>query len=132
MFIWIIAGLPIAGAVLLIDFLIRRKKWSANTLAEKLSLIVNMISGIPYLFASALGMLLGISGSGAETVIGNVIYEVTLSLAGIYFIIATAAIVGSLILRKIGKIKASIWINVAALAYIVVVVVANYLAVELL
>ena len=95
MFIWIIAGLPIAGAVLLIDFLIRRKKWSANTLAEKLSLIVNMISGIPYLFASALGMLLGISGSGAETVIGNVIYEVTLSLAGIYFIIATAAIVGS-------------------------------------
>ena len=125
-------GLPVAGAVLLIDFLIRRKKWSANTLAEKLSLIVNMISGIPYLFASALGMLLGISGSGAETVIGNVIYEVTLSLAGIYFIIATAAIVGSLILRKIGKIKASIWINVAALAYIVVVVVANYLAVELL
>ena len=101
-------------------------------MAEKLSLIVNMISGIPYLFASALGMLLGISGSGAETAIGNVIYEVTLSLAGIYFIIATAAIVGSLILRKKGKIKASIWINVAALAYIVVVVVANYLAVELL
>lgn len=132
MHLWIIMGLPVAGAVLLIDFLIRRKKWSANTLAEKLSLIVNMISGIPYLFASALGMLLGISGSGAETVIGNVIYEVTLSLAGIYFIIATAAIVGSLILRKIGKIKASIWINVAALAYIVVVVVANYLAVELL
>ena len=132
MHLWIIMGLPVAGAVLLIDFLIRRKKWSANTLAEKLSLIVNMISGIPYLFASALGMLLGISGSGAETVIGNVIYEVTLSLAGIYFIIATAAIVGSLILRKKGKIKASIWINVAALAYIVVVVVANYLAVELL
>ena len=132
MHLWIIMGLPVAGAVLLIDFLIRRKKWSANTLAEKLSLIVNMISGIPYLFASALGMLLGISGSGAETAIGNVIYEVTLSLAGIYFIIATAAIVGSLILRKKGKIKASIWINVAALAYIVVVVVANYLAVELL
>ena len=121
MHLWIIMGLPVAGAVFLIDFLIRRKKWSNNTLAEKLSLIVNMISGIPYLFASAL-----------ETAIGNVIYEVTLSLAGIYFIIATAAIVGSLILRKKGKIKASIWINVAALAYIVVVVVANYLAVELL
>ena len=132
MHLWIIMGLPVAGAVFLIDFLIRRKKWSNNTLAEKLSLIVNMISGIPYLFASALGMLLGISGSGAETAIGNVIYEVTLSLAAIYFIIATAAIVGSVILRKKGKIKASIWINVAALAYIVVVVVANYLAVELL
>lgn len=90
-------------------------------------MIVNMISGIPYLFFSAFGMLMGIADSGAETAIGQVIYDVTLVLAGIYFIIAIAAIVATLILRKIGKIKASIWINVAALAYIVVVAFVNYL-----
>ena len=127
MHIWIIMGLPIAGAVLLIDYLLRRKKWKDNTREEKLSLIVNMISGIPYLFFSAFGMLMGIVGSGAETSIGQVIYDVTLVLAGIYFIIAIAAIIATLILRKMGKLKASVWINVAALAYIVVVAFVNYL-----
>ena len=127
MHIWIIMGLPIAGAVLLIDYLLRRKKWKENTREEKLSLIVNMISGIPYLFFSAFGMLMGIVGSGAETSIGQVIYDVTLVLAGIYFIIAIAAIIATLILRKMGKLKASVWINVAALAYIVVVAFVNYL-----
>ena len=125
--IWIIVGLPIAGVVFLIDYLLRRKKWNENTSEEQASLIVNMISGIPYLFFSAFGMLMGIAGSGAETAIGQVIYDVTLVLAGIYFIIAIAAIVATLILRKIGKIKASIWINVAALAYIVVVAFVKYL-----
>lgn len=127
MHIWIIMGLPIAGAVLLIDYLLRRKKWKDNTREEQLSLIVNMISGIPYLFFSAFGMLMGIVGSGAETSIGQVIYDVTLVLAGIYFIIAIAAIIATLILRKMGKLKASVWINVAALAYIVVVAFVNYL-----
>jgi hypothetical protein len=43
---------------------------------------------------------------------------------------AAAAVIGTTFLRKIGKIKASIWINAVALAlaYILLVAVVNYLA----
>ena len=130
--IWVIMGLPIAGIIFLLDYLLRRKKWSNNTKEEKLSLIVNMISVVPYMIFSAFGILMGITGNGTETALGNSIYEVTIVLAGIYFIVALAAIIGTLILRKIGKNKASIWLNVGALAYIVVVAFVNYFASELL
>ena len=126
MHIWIILGTPVAAIVLLIDFLLRRKKWSNNTRGEKVSLIVNMVSGIPYLILSAYGLLIGITGSSAETALGHAIYNVTLVLAAIYFLVAIAAVIATLILRKLGKIKASIWVNVIAIGYIVVVVLVNY------
>ena len=130
--IWFLVAMPIAAFVFLIDYLLRRKKWTDNTKGEKASLIINMVSVVPYMILSAFGMLMGITGNGSETPFGDLLYRVTLEMAGIYFIIAIAALIGTLILRKIGKIKASIWINVIAIAYIVVVSLVNDLAGSLL
>jgi cbb3-type cytochrome oxidase subunit 1 len=126
--IWLILGLPVAAVVFLLDYLLRRKKWDANTAGEKLSLIVNMVSVVPYMILSAFGVLMGIVGCSSETVLGNLIYDVTLVMGEVYFFVALAAVIGTLILRKIGKIKASIWINVISIAYIAVVAIVNNFA----
>lgn len=49
------------------------------------------------------------------------LYNVTLIMGASYFIVAIAAVIASFILRKIGKIKASIWINIISLLYIIAV-----------
>lgn len=130
--IWIIIGLPIAAAIFLIDYLLRRTKWKNNTTGEKISLLVNMVSVVPYMILSAFGILIGITGNGTETAFGNFLYHVTLYMAGFYFVIALATVVGTLILRKLKKTKASIWINVISIAYIIVVTTVNYLVGEFL
>ena len=130
--IWFIIATPIAGIIFLLDYLWRRKKWKDNTKSEKVSLIVHMFSVVPYLFFSAVGILMGITGNTTETQFGNWLYNLTLNMAGFYFIIAILALISTLILRKIGKTKASIWINVIAIAYIIVLILINYLAGELL
>ena len=132
MYPWIIILLVTAVVVFGLDYLFRRKKWKDNTTGEKISLIINMLSVAPYIFLSALGMLWGITGSGAETAFGKVLYDATLMLGGIYFIVAIAAVILSFVFRKIGKIKASIWINVISIAYIIVVTLVNFFASELL
>ena len=129
---WVIILLVMAVVVFGLDYLFRRKKWKDNTTVEKISLIINMLSVAPYIFLSVLGMLWGITGSGVETAFGKVLYDATLMLGGIYFIFAIAAVILSFIFRKIGKIKASIWTNVIALLYIIVVFVVNSLAGSLL
>lgn len=80
-----------------------------------------------YLFASGLGLLWGITGSGADTAFGQIVYDVTLVMLGFNWLIALIATIGSFILRKIGKIKASILINVIGLGYMVILFVINYL-----
>ena len=67
-----------------------------------------------------------------ETAFGEVLYDATLMMGGIYFVIAIAAVIASLILRKKEKIKASIWVNVIALAYIAVVLIVNSLVGKIL
>ena len=129
---WVSMLLIMAGVVFGLDYLLRRKKWKDNSKEEKISLLVNMFSCGPYAFLSALGMLWGIASGGAETAFGEILYDVTLTMAGIYFIIAGAAVILSFILRKIGKIKASIWVNIIALLYIVLVLTVNSIAGELL
>jgi hypothetical protein len=130
--IWIILGAPLVGLVFLLDYLIRRKKWSDSTKGERASLLLNAISVIPYMIASAFGLLMGVVGCGSETALGRVIYDVTLYMGALYVLVALGAVVASLLLRKFGKIKTSIFINVAAIAYIIIVAVVNYLAGELL
>ena len=127
---WILIGLPVAGIVFLLDYLLRRKKWNNNTDGEKLSLVVNMVSVVPYMILSAFGVLMGIVGCSSESVLGNLIYDVTLVMGAIYVFVALASVIGTLILRKIGKIKASIWINVISIAYIAVVAIVNSIASE--
>ena len=125
---WLVMTLIAAPVVYLIDYLLRRKNPKQNTKLENVSLVVNMFSIGPYLFLSALGLFWGITGSGAETAFGEALYNVTLVMAAIYFLIALAAAISSLVLRKKGKIKASIWVNVIAVAYIIIVLAINTLA----
>ena len=129
---WVIILFVMAGIVFGLDYLFRRKKWKDNSKGEKISLLVNMFSVGVYIFLSALGMLWGIASNSPETALGEVLYDATLMLGGIYFIVAIAAVILSFIFRKIGKTKASIWTNVIAFMYIAVVLAVNCLAGEIL
>ena len=129
---WIIITLVMAGIIFGIDFLLRKKKWKENSKNEKISLLVNMFSVGPYVFLSVLGALLRIVSYSPETSFGNILYNTTLVMAEFYFIVAIAAVIVSLLLCKKGKTKLSIWVNVSALTYIVIVLVVNSLAGKML
>ena len=124
---WLLIALVLAGIVFGIDYLLRKKKWENNTKEEKISLLVNMFSAGLYAFLSAVGLLWGIASNSPKTALGEVIYNATLMMGSIYFVIALVAVIVSLILRKYRKIKASIVVNAVALAYIVIVLFANYI-----
>ena len=129
---WIVVVLISAVVVSGIDFLLRRKKWKDQSKAEKVSLLLNVFSVGPYAFLSVLGLLWGITASSPDTAFGKVIYDITMVMAGTYFVVALAAVILSLIFRKKGKIKASIWVTVIAFAYIAVVFIVNSLVGNLL
>ena len=129
---WIIILLLAAGIVFGLDYLLRRKAWHNNSKEEKISLLVNMFSAGPYIFLSALGALWGIVPGSPETALGQVLYDVTLIMGGTYFIVAAVSVILSLVFRKKGILKTSIWINVIALAYIATVLAVNSLAGKLL
>ena len=129
---WVMILFVMAGIVFGLDYLIRRKKWKDNSKGEKISLLVNMFSVGVHIFLSVLGMLWGIVAYSPETAFGAALYDATLMLGGIYFIVAAAAVILSFIFRKTGKIKASIWVNVIAFAYIAVVLTVNSLAGKIL
>ena len=130
--IWIIILLLAAGIVFGLDYLLRRKAWKHNSKEEKISLLVNMFSVGPYLFLSAAGILWGIVPGSPETAWGQILYDATLIMGGTYFIVAAVSVILSLVFRKKGILKISIWINVITLAYIVTVLVVNSLAGKLL
>ena len=124
---WVLIMLVMAGIVYGIDYLLRRKKLKDNTKEERISLLINMFSVGVYAFLSALGLLWGIASGSPETAFGAVLYEVTLTMGSLFFIVALAAVILSLVFRKTGKIKASIWVNIIALLYIVAVLTVNSL-----
>ena len=130
--IWIIILFIAAGIVFGLDYLLRRKAWKDNSKKEKISLLVNMFSVGPYIFLSALGALWGIVPGTPETALGEVLYDATLMMGGIFYVIAAVAAILSLVFRKKGKIKSSIWINVIALVYIATVLAVNSLAGKIL
>ena len=132
MYPWIIILFVMAGIVFGLDYLIRRKRWKDNSRGEKISLIINMFSVGPYIFLSVFGMLWGIVSNSPKTAFGEAVYDATLMLGGIYFIVAIAAVILSLVFRKKGKTKASIWVNVIALLYIAVVLAVHELAGKIL
>ena len=129
---WLIIAVIGAGIVFLLDYLLRRKKWADNTKTERTSLIVHMVSVPLYDFLSIFGLLWGIVAYSPDTAFGEALYDVTMTLGGYYWIAAAAAAIGSFIFRKIGKPKASIWINVIAFAYMAVLLGANSIAGKLL
>ena len=130
--LWIIIFLFAAGVVFGLDYLLRRKAWHNNSKEERTSLLVNMFTAGLYVFLSALGALWGIVPGSPETALGEVLYDVTLTMSGIFFVVAAVAAILSLVFRKIGKLKASIWINVIALAYMATVLTVNSLAGKIL
>ena len=129
---WIMILFVTAAIVYLFDNLIRKKKWKDNSTAEKISLIVNMFSVCPYIFLSVLGMLWGITSNTPETAFGKALYDATLMLGGVYFIVALAALILSFVFRKVGRAKASIWTNIIAFVYIAMVLTVNHLAGKML
>ena len=129
---WIIITLVMACIVFGIDYLLRRKKWRENSKDEKNSLLVNMFSCGPYAFLSVLGAFWGIVSYSPKTAFGDILYNATLIMGEFYFIVAIAAVIVSLLLRKKGKTKLSIWVNVSALTYIIIVLVVNSLAGKML
>ena len=129
---WIIILLVAAGVVFGLDYLLRRKAWHNNSKEEKISLLVNMFSAGPYVFLSGVSLLWGIVPGSPETALGEVLCDVTLMMGGTYFVVAAAATSLSLVFRKKGRVKASIWVNVIALAYIVTVLAVNSLAGKIL
>ena len=124
---WIIILLIGALVLFLLDYAFRRKRWKENTKPEKISLILNMFFVGVYAFASILGVFVGITGSGAETAFGQLLYDVTLLMLGFNFVVALVATIGSLILRKKGKVKASIWINIIGMGYMLILFLINSL-----
>ena len=130
--IWITILLVAAGLVFGLDYLLRRKAWKNNSKEEKISLLVNMFSVGPYLFLSAAGMLWGIVPGSPETTFGETLYDVTLMMGGTFFVVAAVVAILSLVFRKKGRLKVSIWINVVALAYIAIVLTVNSLAGKIL
>ena len=129
---WVIILFAMAVIVFGVDFLLRRKKWKDNSKEEKISLIVNMFSVGPYIFLSILGMLWGIVPGSPDTSFGEILYDVTLMMSGTYFLVAGAAVILSLVFRKSGKTKASIWVNVIAFLYIAAVLAINSFASKVL
>ena len=129
---WVIILFVMACVVFGLDYLVRRRKWKDNSKEEKISLIVNMFSVGPYIFLSMLGMLWGIVPGSPETALGETLYDTTLMMGSIYFIVAIAAVIFSFVFCKIGKAKTSIWTNVIAFMYIAVLLAVNYLAREIL
>ena len=91
-----------------------------------------MFSVSVYAFVSGLGFLWGIVGGSADTAFGELLYEVTLKLLAFNWVVSIIAIIGSFILRKKGKIKASIWLNLGILAYILMMFIVNYFAGQIL
>ena len=129
---WVIILFVMACVVFGLDYFVRRRRWKGNSKDEKISLIVNMFSVGPYIFLSMLGMLWGIVPGSPETALGETLYDTTLMMGSIYYIVAIAAVILSFVFRKIGKEKASIWTNVIAFMYIAVLLAVNYLAREIL
>ena len=124
---WIIITLVLAAIIYLIDFLVRKTKWKNNTKQEKISLIVHMLTAGPFVFVSVYGILMGITGCSADTTFGRALYDATIMLGGIFFLVTPAASIASFILRKKNKTKASIWANVIASTYIIVISILNTL-----
>lgn len=109
---WIIIVVVAAAIVYGIDFIVRRKKWKDNSKGEIISLLISMLSVGPHAFLSILSLLWGIVSYSPETAFGELLYNGTLVMGSIYFIFAIAATISSFVLRKKGKVKASIWVHV--------------------
>ena len=127
MLIWIVPTLIFAGVVLLIDFIMRRKKWGKNTKFEKIGLILTLVMSFPYIFCSIYGALFGIVGPRGTSSLMLALYEiVVLGGKGIVFV-CLATTIASLVLRRLGKAAASNRMLLIGLLYCAVITGVSFL-----
>ena len=127
MIIWIAPTLAFAGAVLLADFIMRRKKWNANTKTEKRGLVLTVLVSFPYIFCSIYGCLFGILGPRGSTALMIAFHKiVVLGGMGIVFV-CFAATIASLVLRRLGKAGASNRVLVIGFLYCAVITGVSFL-----
>ncbi len=125
--IWSVPTLFFAGAVLLIDFIARRKKWCENTKTEKIGLVLTLLVAFPYIFCSIYGSLFGIVGPRGASSLMITLHEIAvLGGQGIVFV-CLAATIASLVLRKRGKATASNWALLIGLFYCAVITGVSFL-----
>lgn len=127
MIIWIVPTLIFAGVVLLIDFIMRRKKWGKNTKSEKIGIIMTLVMSFPYIFCSIYGALFGIVGPQGTSSLVNILHEIVVwGGKGVMFVCLAAMIV-SLVLRKLGKAVASNWSLLIGFFYCAVITGVSFL-----
>ncbi len=127
MIIWVVPTLLFAGTVLLIDFIVRRKKWQENTKNEKIGLVLTLLVSFPYIFCSIYGALIDIVGAQGTSSLMITLHEiVVLGGKGVVFI-CLAATIASLILRKCGKAAASNWSLLIGFLYCAVITGVSFL-----
>lgn len=127
MIVWSIPTLALAGLILLIDFIVRRKKWDENTKTEKIGLILTLLVSFPYIFCSIYGVLFDIVGAKGTSALMITLYEiVVLGGKGIVFV-CLAATIASLVLRRLGKAAASNWSLVIGFLYCAVITGVSFL-----
>lgn len=116
MFIVSIIGLMIV--FFLLDLLIRRTSWKNNTKDEKMSLIINFITIPIYFLMSSVGVLFGIVDCNAQTEFGKMLFDISVVMGSFTGITVVIVSVFSIILRKKGRTRASKWVHIGSLAYI--------------
>ena len=122
MLIWCAPTLCLAAVVLLIDFVLRRKKWSENTKSEKNGLILTLVVSFPYIFCSIYGRLMGLVDPRGKGALTDLIFEVLLVAGKGTIFVCLAALVASLVLRRQGKAVASNRVLLGGLLYCAVLI----------
>ena len=114
--ICLVLMLLIAG----VDQLLRRKVQRKRTRQEKQSLTISVACVPAYVLMSVLGLLLVIADTEAQTQLGGWMYEAAVMLGRFNWLVAMAAIVAGIVMRKRGNPQGAKLAQLAAMGYIAV------------
>lgn len=101
-----------------LDYLIRRTGWKKNTKDERVSLIINFVTIPVYYFMASAGILFAMVGTTAETKVGTFLFELSTILSAFTWLIVLLVSIVSIVLRKQGRTRASKWVHMGSLIYI--------------
>lgn len=101
-----------------LDMLIRKTSWKENTHDEKISLGINFLTIPIYYVMGSVGVLFGMVGTTAQTELGTILFEISTILGAFTGVIVIIISIFSIILRKQGRTRASKWVHMGSLVYI--------------
>ena len=125
--IWSVPCLFFTGIVLLIDFIVRRKKWSENAKSEKTGLVLTLLVSFPYVFCSVYGVFFGILGPRSDSPFMKALYNIVLIGGTGTVFVCIIATIASLVLRKLGNAAAANRSLLLGLLYCAVMTGASFL-----